>query len=217
MEVKQIYKLRNGFTLVELLVVIAIIGILIAIIIPSVTSSMNRTKDLQCKNNLRQIGTALTIYCKDNRGHLPYNYTAGVAPWHEQLLPYLQQAAAWDGKVLYCPSAAKSKRPIKPLKASYSMIFDGTELVRPGHPSQTKELLDSIPPEYVLIVDGCRNGTAGEPAGAMIWDESNADVDGAVGFRHKNDTANILFAGLNVGQRTFEEMVEENLYQKQLP
>ncbi|AHF91838.1 N-terminal cleavage protein [Opitutaceae bacterium TAV5] len=67
---------KSAFTLIELLTVIAIIGILAAIIIPTVSSVRASARQAVCASNLRQIATAVITYANDNRGILPGNLTS---------------------------------------------------------------------------------------------------------------------------------------------
>jgi prepilin-type N-terminal cleavage/methylation domain-containing protein len=60
-----------GFTLIELLTVIAIIGILAAILIPTVGAVRANAYKARCTSNLRNLGTAANLYRNDNRGRLP--------------------------------------------------------------------------------------------------------------------------------------------------
>ena len=62
---------RSGFTLIELLVVIAIIGILAAIIIPTVGKVRETAQRTVDANNLREIAKAAMIYAGDNNDRLP--------------------------------------------------------------------------------------------------------------------------------------------------
>lgn len=56
----------QGFTLIELLVVVAIIALLIAILLPSLARARELARRSMCASQLKQIGTALNVYAKDN-------------------------------------------------------------------------------------------------------------------------------------------------------
>jgi len=82
----------RGFTLVELLVVIAIIGIMVALLLPSVQAAREAARRLQCSNNLKQIGLAVHNYHDASRV-LPFgqggtnNHYSAVS----MLLPFMEQ------------------------------------------------------------------------------------------------------------------------------
>ncbi len=66
----------RGFTLIELLVVIAIIGILAAVILPSLGSSREKGKETAVKAQLANIRSQAELYNQTNGGE--YNTSATV-------------------------------------------------------------------------------------------------------------------------------------------
>ena len=65
---------RGGFTLVELLVVIGIIALLLAILLPTLSSVRQAGRGTACLSNLKQMATALTQYAVDHQTQLPPAY-----------------------------------------------------------------------------------------------------------------------------------------------
>lgn len=101
---------RRGFTLIELLVVIAIIAILAAILFPVFAQAREAARKTSCLNNVKQIGTAVTMYLQDYDETFALNlYGAGGSPmrvysFYDAHVPYVKNA-----QILTCPSEPQSQ------------------------------------------------------------------------------------------------------------
>jgi prepilin-type N-terminal cleavage/methylation domain-containing protein len=60
-----------AFTLIELLVVVGIIGLLVAILVPTIGQARESAKSTQCMANLHSISQAMTAYISDYHGFFP--------------------------------------------------------------------------------------------------------------------------------------------------
>ena len=61
----------RAFTLIELLVAIAIIAILAALLLSALHGARSRAQGVECRNNLKQWGTALHLFAADHDDFLP--------------------------------------------------------------------------------------------------------------------------------------------------
>ncbi|WP_437222013.1 DUF1559 domain-containing protein [Planctomicrobium sp. SH661] len=169
--------LRRGFTLIELLVVIAIIAVLIALLLPAVQQAREAARRSQCKNNLKQLGLALHNY-HDVYNSFPIGSRAGHpipnmagCNWRVSILPYLEQAAAFNKLNFSGGSFASGTFD------TFSVPFQGNEVLSgllvsaykcpssPIHafedePNAGNEARLSMMPDYVGI-----SGAAPDPAG----------------------------------------------------
>ena len=125
---------RSGFTLIELLVVISIIATLAGLLLAALPQVKERARQVVCRSNLKQLGTAISLY-SENNNCLPIammqDKTLGTVYWSDLIcIPYVtpgpptvrttaQQVAyaaslRANGKlhgIFYCPDAGDHSIP----------------------------------------------------------------------------------------------------------
>ncbi len=69
------HRAASAFSLAELLVALALAGTLLLLAFPLARTARSQWQKTGCVNNLRQLGTALTLYAADHNGAYPHNPT----------------------------------------------------------------------------------------------------------------------------------------------
>ena len=131
---------REGLTLAELLTVIAIIGILAAILIPTVGKVRETAKSTACKSNLRQLGMAvLTKASEERSGVYMFNIDRTITD------------AAWMAD----PRVRAGTRGIRTLYYGILAVFSvwGVLMVRSASPFQLFKVLANMA-GLVLVIAG---------------------------------------------------------------
>ena len=126
------------FTLIELLIVIAIIGILLSLLLPSVSKARETMKRTVCLSNLKQLSISLQLYTSNNGSFFPYTRKVNnnnIVSWDDlisgydgrETLSFAQMKAALDPdqekscEVYKCPSDEVPKNNVDNIRRSYSI------------------------------------------------------------------------------------------------
>jgi prepilin-type N-terminal cleavage/methylation domain-containing protein/prepilin-type processing-associated H-X9-DG protein len=166
----------SGFTLIELLTVIAIIGILAAIIIPTVSKVRSSANAAKCKSQMREIGMATQLYAQDNKSEMPF-FTANN-PWTFYMERYFNNNRPASNvysntSVVTCPSA--SLQPVDPSQG-YSRTYSANPFVIVKRTGSTDTVTPaykinriSRPSEILLFADGIQvSTTSGSCQSALV-------------------------------------------------
>lgn len=128
---------RRGFTLIELLVVMAILGLLISILIPSLSRARKTAKRVVCASNMRGLMQAVHLYANDNGDRL---VSAGLSHGgsgneHAAWINTLKKHYGGDTLIARCPSDRSEHWGLPIPQAVTSSIDDGDEHEDDNSPS----------------------------------------------------------------------------------
>lgn len=111
----------RAFTLVELLVVITIIGILVGLLMPAVQGARDAGRAAECKNNLKNIGIALTAY-EAKKKTLPPGAVQTTTKetdlenmytnWAIEILPFIEKKNLYERYDQTLPNMDPSNLPV---------------------------------------------------------------------------------------------------------
>jgi len=109
---------KAAFTLVELLVVIAVIGVLAALLLPSLNKTKLKADGVGCLNNHRQLAIAWSMYSDDNNDELVF---ASENPWD----PSTYGSRGSSGEMDFNPTNAVNWDPDLSIKRSPLWSYSG--------------------------------------------------------------------------------------------
>lgn len=171
----------SAFSLLEVLVVMAIIGLLAALLLPSLGRARVRAFDAQCSSHLRQLGLAARLYWDDHQDRFfPYSagfINGGVLYWFGWMGFGPEGGRAFDSSqgalhpylkgrgVEVCPALdyAFARFKLKAAGAAYGYGYN-LHLTRPPSQPALKTHLLPRPANTALFADAAQVNTFQAPA-----------------------------------------------------
>lgn len=186
-----------AFTLIELLITIAIIAILAALLLPFAMRSVEAARATACIGNLKQLGTAASLYSADKNLLLPAPYDSVTKQyWSDMLEPYMGGNSKSD--VFGCPSLPQDGGLGGGNAYGMPRVEDGAQGLKTYSPSLR---LDNLS-RQVLLADSLF--LSGDNK-SQSYRFGTGNGNRLMHFRH-NDKANVLLMDMHVEQIRPEQL-----------
>jgi len=208
---------KSGFSLVEVLVVAAILGVLAALIFPSVKGALKRSQQASCLSNLRQIGVAAHLFAGDHNGLLPgriYTPASGSTPennhggeqWDVQIMPYLGIPTTTSPvnrtTVFYCPASVRNPSFAlnRQLSYAWNRMLETNNTQRLANVRAGSSIVLAMD-NKILGNQPDLNTATFQSAGNTIYFSNNQGLLSRLPYERHGGTVNLLFIDGSVASR----------------
>jgi prepilin-type processing-associated H-X9-DG protein len=153
---------QTGFTFVALLVILAVLALLAAMLLPALAAAKNKSKRIQCVNNLKECGLAFRIWEGDHNDEYPMEmpmakggtkeFVTGVDTFrHFQVMSNELSTP----KILICPAdtctVADNFAILKNQNVSYFVSLDASETLSQMFLDGDRNLTNDDQPENGIL------------------------------------------------------------------
>jgi prepilin-type N-terminal cleavage/methylation domain-containing protein len=158
---------KTGFTIVEFVIVLVIIAIGLAILVPAIQASREKSRLEACRNNMKQLGLAIHKYNNINKklppsaslcsvtGEPPYQ--AGGPSFMVRLLPMLKYESMYDGLAEFIDDPAAKTTPdffltAKDKNLAIARATVIPEFICPSNPNRSALFLGNTNPKSKIAL-----------------------------------------------------------------
>lgn len=204
------FSVRSFFSLIELIIVIAIMAVILSMLFPALSLSIQNTKSIQCANNLKQLTYGFIEYSDDYDGFFPSDvhvhnvYEHGGTNWAYWIQPYLENV-----QVLNCPESPdpapkNNKIALHLYDGNYGWNFDGTQ----GKYGRWSTRISQPAQCYLLFDSGDQCITYWSNKWQSLLEELDLDWDSKKeGCNRHRNAVNITFADSHIESRELDAFI----------